>query len=195
MAIREKRGNISMPKNRVVSYTAAADSNAADDSRSEEQSEEDDDSTENLDDESSDEVDSAESGGSEDEDDDETEQGESNKTEAVLSTEGCTFDLRNLVAINSHQVSSASLYLAKDSKVAPNEASVTISPENLAVKIDEDHLLEKAREGCTQLLSSLWQLPTERSDAGPMVTLPGHFEIDIPRALVCTRVCNLFMMQ
>mmetsp|Transcript_15258 Transcript_15258/g.21259 ORF Transcript_15258/g.21259 Transcript_15258/m.21259 type:complete len:469 (+) Transcript_15258:94-1500(+) len=136
---------------------------------------------ENSSDEDGDEVDS-------DEDDDEEngEKQDGGKVKvavdpAITSGEGCTFDMKNLIAINSHQVSSASLY--KKTKSKNEEESLTIPPDSLGVSINEDLLMEKANEGCTQLLSALWQLPMEKSDTGPVVTLPGYFEIATPRSL------------
>lgn len=133
-----------------------------------------------------DESEDASSSSVEREDDEEEEspsgdQGVNMADPSLSSGEACTFDLRNLVAINSHQVSSASLYKSSKKQI---EQDITIPPENLGVIVDEELLLEKASEGCTQLLGALWKLPIERSDAGPMVTLPGYFEMKIPRALV-----------
>ena len=102
--------------------------------------------------------------------------------------EQCTFDLRNLVAVNSHQLDASSLYSSKN-KTKDGDI-VTIPQTDSRLLADEDQLLEKAQEGCAQLISALWQLPTEKSDAGPLVTLPTYVEIKIPRALVsllCTR--------
>ena len=96
--------------------------------------------------------------------------------------EQCTFDLRNLLATNAHQINTAELYLPKTKSQKKN---VTICPENLDVVVNEDYLLNKATEGCSQLIEALWQLPVERSDAGPMVALPSFDESRIPRALVC----------
>jgi hypothetical protein len=98
-----------------------------------------------------------------------------------LSSEQCTFDLRNLVAVNSHQIDATSLYSSK--KKTSNDADITIPWQVPGIQVDEDQLLAKAQDGCAQLISALWQLPTESSDAGPLVTLP-YFEIKIPRALV-----------
>jgi len=98
--------------------------------------------------------------------------------------ERCTFDLRNLLAMNTHQVDAASLYSAKR-KGKKTINSLTISPpDGLDLPINEKYLLEKATDGCTQLVATLWQLPIERSDAGPMATLPSYEESRIPRALV-----------
>jgi hypothetical protein len=121
---------------------------------------------------------------SDDDIDEEKEQKPSwDRIESQLSASGeqCTFDLRNLVAVNSHQLNASSLY---SSKKSARESDITIPLEDNRIQVDEEHLLEKARDGCAQLISAIWQLPTEQSDAGPLVTLPSYFEIKIPRALV-----------
>jgi hypothetical protein len=105
---------------------------------------------------------------------------------ASATGEQCTFDLRNLLAMNSHQVSTAALYSTKTKKASSDE-KLTIAPTGLGVSINEDYILEKATDGCAQLLGALWQMPIERSDAGPMVFLPSWDEIKIPRALVSCR--------
>ena len=68
--------------------------------------------------------------------------------------------------------------------MAAAEAVTIPTDSSLDVVVDEEYLLRKATDGCTQLISSLWQLPVERSDAGMMVQLPSYEEIKIPRALV-----------
>jgi hypothetical protein len=95
--------------------------------------------------------------------------------------EQCTFDLRNLLAVNTHQISTASLY--KKSNQAEEDITIPMDKEH-GLDVDEEYLLARASEGCAQLVHALWQLPTERSDAGPMVNLPSYDEIPIPRALV-----------
>jgi len=44
-------------------------------------------------------------------------------------------------------------------------------------------LLKKASEGCSQLLKGLWQLETEKTDAGPLAVLPSYFVNKTPREL------------
>jgi hypothetical protein len=125
-----------------------------------------------------------ENGDDVDDDDDDDEQEQSNaRMESRLSASGepCTFDLRNLVAVSSHQLNASLLY---SSKRPARESDITISLEDSRIQVDEEQLLEKARDGCAQLISAIWQLPKETSDAGPLVTLPSYFEIKIPRALV-----------
>lgn len=104
------------------------------------------------------------------------------KPVASATGEQCTFDLRNLLALNSHQVETAKLYKKKGRN--EGEDGITIPGEKLQVIINEDHLLEKATDGCTQLIHALWQLPTERSDTGPLVVLPSYSETLLPRQLV-----------
>mmetsp|Transcript_10112 Transcript_10112/g.14833 ORF Transcript_10112/g.14833 Transcript_10112/m.14833 type:complete len:437 (-) Transcript_10112:1119-2429(-) len=94
--------------------------------------------------------------------------------------ENCTFDLRNLLAMNSHQVETAKLYLTK--KEGDEEITIP-TKSSLIASVDEDHLLEKATDGCTQLINALWQLPTERSDVGPIASLPSFFVTKLPRQL------------
>lgn len=109
-------------------------------------------------------------------------QKQSRRTIGSSSGEQCTFDLRNLVAVNSHQLDATSLYSSK--RKQSKEADITIPSTLTGIQVDEDQLLEKAQDGCAQLISALWQLPTERSDAGPLVTLPSYCEVKIPRAMV-----------
>jgi nitric oxide reductase activation protein len=101
----------------------------------------------------------------------------------MKGAEECTFDLRNMLAVNSHQLASNSLYTTK--KPSESEEFLTIPlDKGHGLNVDEEFLLSKASAGCTQLVRALWQLPTESSDAGPLITLPGYGEIKIPRALV-----------
>lgn len=93
--------------------------------------------------------------------------------------EPCTFDLRNLLAFNAHPIDTALLYNAAKK---PEGERATIPSQ---VSVDERHLYKKALDGCQQLIAALWQLPTERSDAGPMVRLPANDDSRVPRALVC----------
>lgn len=97
------------------------------------------------------------------------------------SNEPCSFDIRNLLAMNTHGVNEAKLYQKK--KKQQDEDLVTIAPDNLPALVNEEYLLEKAVDGCSQLLSVLWQLPVERSDAGPLGTLPKFDELPLPRSL------------
>jgi regulator of ribosome biosynthesis len=106
--------------------------------------------------------------------------------EPTASGEPCLFDLRNLVAMNSHQVSDSKLYSTTATtlkKIAAPDTTCTIPPVHTNICVNEDFLLDKATDGATQLIRALWQLPTERSDAGPLVTLPTYDEIKLPRSL------------
>lgn len=110
---------------------------------------------------------------------------------AKTGTEQCIFDLRNMLAVNSHQIASTSLYNNKTSE-SSSEENITIpldKAHNLAV--DEKFLLSKATTGCTQLIHALFQLPQEKSDAGPMAVLPHYDEIRLPRKLVRLFFLNL----
>jgi hypothetical protein len=101
----------------------------------------------------------------------------------LSTSEPYTFDLRNMLAISTDQLAPSSLY--KKNKVSDaNVISIPLQPGGLTT--NEDFLLQQATSGCTQLIQALWQLPTEQSDAGPLVTLPSYDEIRLPRALVRT---------
>jgi hypothetical protein len=99
--------------------------------------------------------------------------------------EPCSFDLRNLLALSSYPVDSHQLYTpitsSKEIRCPKNEI---IPRDQSTFLVNEEFLLQKATIGCTQLISALWKLPIERSDAGPMVTLPLHDESKVPRSLV-----------
>jgi len=92
------------------------------------------------------------------------------KVTVPVGVEKCSFDLRNLVAINSHQMNVGALYQPASS-----------THEKFA---SEEFLLQKASEGCQQLISAIWNLPTGPSDnAGPLAILPLSTEIvHLPRA-------------
>ena len=145
--------------------------------------------------------DSDENDDSEGEDDDDASD-DGDQKEIYTGDESCTLDLRNLTAINSHQVNTATLYKShsdsggkkkgkkgkkKNDLMAASlgdKLSATIPPTDTTTIINEDQLLETAREGCQQILRGLWSLETERTDAGPMGLLPQQFEIKTPRELV-----------
>jgi regulator of ribosome biosynthesis len=86
--------------------------------------------------------------------------------------EKCSFDLKNLVAINSYPLNPNKLYIAS-----------AVSPAGKVV--NEDYLLTKASEACQQLIAATWSLPREVSaNAGPLALLPGTEEIiKTPRSL------------
>mmetsp|Transcript_2293 Transcript_2293/g.3320 ORF Transcript_2293/g.3320 Transcript_2293/m.3320 type:complete len:483 (-) Transcript_2293:54-1502(-) len=123
-----------------------------------------------------------------DEDEDEEEDGlQDEEMEQNSSTfkplhveEGCSFDLRNLVSTNSHQVDTSELYNKKSTHADGQKYTIS---NDLGVPVNEEYLLEKARDGCAKLLTALFELPVERSDAGPKGLLPAHFEIKTPRSL------------
>jgi hypothetical protein len=109
-------------------------------------------------------------------------------TNSFAGPEPCSFDMHNLLAINSHQMDTSKMYIKKAGKYN-DEEDITIPPESLELAVNEKYLLEKAASGCTQLIAALWQLPIESSDVGPMVSLPIHDGSKIPRQLV--RLCSL----
>ena len=145
-----------------------------------------------------------------DEDEESDDEGDEKDTTMVAmdtltpqQVEPYTFDLRNMLAISTDQLLIGSLYDTKNTKknkTANNnksEEEIPLDPKynrgNLSVQIDEEYLLSKATVGCTQLVRALWQLPTEQSDAGPLITLPTYDEIKLPRAMVSTikMTCHL----
>lgn len=146
------------------------------DASEDEESDQDDESTEESDDESEEEdeevmeeeEDSA--GVVEDDEDEEIPMG---------GEEKCNVDLKNLLAFNTHQVNHRTLY--KKSSVTDESTEIFVDGMKIA---NEDHLLQKASEGCTQLLAGLWKLETERTDAGPRAILPSYYETVTPRELV-----------
>jgi hypothetical protein len=97
--------------------------------------------------------------------------------------EPCTFDLRNLLAMSSYPIDSTLLYNRTKTKQISSHAEnyIVIPPSHT---INEEYLLQKSMDGCNQLITALWQLPIEGSDAGPMVVLPSFDESKIPRKLV-----------
>jgi len=111
----------------------------------------------------------------------EDEQEDDDEDVAIGGDEKCNIDLRNLIAFNTHQVNHNELF-KKESKV-DNEDTTTIIVNGMKIA-NEEHLLEKANEGCSQLLAGLWKLDTEKTDAGPLAILPSYFETKTPRALV-----------
>jgi hypothetical protein len=122
--------------------------------------------------------------------DEEAESGDDEKDAPVKNwnkqtgDEHCTFDLKNLLSVNTHPIAAKSLYSSKKKDKAGNDAlTIPLDPGH-GIDVDESFLLAKASEDCTQLIAGLWQLPTDRSDAGPLVHLPAHDEIKLPRALV-----------
>ena len=152
----------------------------------------DDDSDESHDEE----ADDKEGGENEDEDTDGNEQEELDvphdfEQPKSATGEPCTFDLRNLMAMNAHQINTKELY----STTKGRTESVTIPAMQVLanLSVDEEQLLEKATDGCAQLIATLWQLPKERSSAGPMVHLPSTDESRIPRALVCSSDVGFFV--
>ena len=94
-----------------------------------------------------------------------------------------TLDLRNLIAVNAHQIDHGELHRpSSESNNSMVDKKITIDANHAPV--NEDYLLQKASEGCAQLLTGLWNLDTQKSDAGPMAILPSFFELPTPRSLV-----------
>jgi hypothetical protein len=94
--------------------------------------------------------------------------------------EQCSFDLHNLLAVNSHQLQVSRLYSPNDGE----EENIAIPGDSMPLCVSEEFLCEKATDGCTQLIHALWQLPVEKSDGGPLIVLPNFPETKLPRQLV-----------
>ena len=126
----------------------------------------------------------------EDESDDDSDGDESmddnNAPSSVMQAEAYTFDLRNMLAINTDQLAMGTLYDVKKSKSSNGkDIEIPLDPvRGASLEVNEEYLLSKATDGCTKLIQSLWALPTEMSDAGPLATLPSYDEIRLPRAMV-----------
>jgi hypothetical protein len=123
---------------------------------------------------------------SDERDEPEREHADAAQPKNIKSSEQCAFDLRNMIAVNSHQIKASSLYSSKKKSDAERNITIPLDCDH-GLDLDENFLLDRASTSCTQLVQALWQLPTERSDAGPLVSLPGYDEIKIPRALVSIR--------
>lgn len=106
---------------------------------------------------------------------------ESSNDNIVQGEEKCSLDLRNLLAMNSHQVNHRLLYKKESSN---NEDDKTTIFTKGMMKANEEYLLQKASEGCSQILAGLWSLDKEKSEAGPMAILPTYFQLVTPRELV-----------
>jgi len=107
---------------------------------------------------------------------------DTNVSSSALQSEAYTFDLRNMLAINTDQLAIGSLYDVKGTK--EDDIEIPLDPiRGASLEVNEEYLLSKANDGCTELIRSLWALPTEVSDAGPLVTLPTYDEIRLPRAM------------
>jgi len=85
--------------------------------------------------------------------------------------------------LNAHQINTTKLYQKKrNSQSTRNDPTTIALPDQFPV-VNEDYLLEKALDGCGQLVGALWQLPKEKSDVGTMVQLPSFDASRVPRAL------------
>ena len=186
---------------------AEEDKDDDDDKEEEQNGVEQNDSDKEEDDEEEDDDDEGDESGTEEESEDDREEeaeaeAESDNDEEQIKTnnnnrenqsitegnENCTLDLRNLLAINPHQLNLRFLYKQPNKQKSKNDEdkediTTTICIDG-AVKANEDYLLQKASEGCSQLLAGLWGLETEKSDAGPMAILPTYCEVVTPRELV-----------
>jgi hypothetical protein len=114
-------------------------------------------------------------------------QSNNNPNTISSATETYTFDLRNVLAVGTDQLATSSLYnnnISSRKMNATSDATISIPLTHSGLAVNEEFLLRTATSGCTQLIRALWQLPTEQSDAGPLVTLPSYDEIRLPRALV-----------
>jgi len=115
-------------------------------------------------------------------DDIEQESDEDEDDDSIEGNEKCTIDLRNLLAFNTHQMNHKALY-KKQPKSDDGETTIFVDGIKVA---NDDFLLQKSSECCTQLLAGLWKLETEKTDVGPLAILPSYFETITPRELVST---------
>lgn len=98
--------------------------------------------------------------------------------------EHCTYDLRNLLVMNGHQVDLRSLYEQQQNDAmdgGDDECCIPLAHASSAA--NEEFLLKKVSEGCQKLISELWTLPTEKTDVGPLFMLPSNFVVALPREL------------
>lgn len=116
------------------------------------------------------------------EDNDHNSEEEDEDDITMTGDEKCNIDLRNLLGFNTHQVNHNALF-KKQNDNNQNETTIFVDGMKTA---NEDYLLEKASEGCSQVLVALWKLETEKTDAGPRANLPSYFETVTPRELVST---------
>lgn len=113
---------------------------------------------------------------------------DANASSSALQSEAYTYDLRNLLAINTDQLAIGSLYDSKGAKKSKStndkDIEIPLDPiRGASLEVNEEYLLSKATDGCTQLIRAIWELPTEQSDAGPLATLPAYDEVRLPRAM------------
>lgn len=113
----------------------------------------------------------------------------------IEGDENCTLDLRNLLSINSHQVNHRLLYQQKAKDQSKDGDDVATICTTGMMKANEDYLLQKASEGCSQLLAGLWSLEKEKSEAGPMAVLPTYCQIVTPRELVSYTIIAYFLLS
>ena len=153
------------------------DEGSSEEASEDEESDQDDESIEDSDDESEEEDEEV----MEEEEEDSAGVVEDDEDEEIPmgGEEKCNVDLKNLLAFNTHQVNHRTLY----KKFSVTNESTEIFVDGMKIA-NEDHLLQKASEGCTQLLAGLWKLETERTDAGPRAILPSYYETVTPRELV-----------
>ena len=99
--------------------------------------------------------------GSDEDDGEESEDGSSvvdDKVEALKEdlAQSCTFDMRNLMAADSHQIPGSLLYKNAEQT---SEESITITlDKSHGLVVDEEFLLAKASAACTELVDALWLL-------------------------------------
>ena len=134
----------------------------------------------------------AEEDDSDDDSDGEEDEDGADAISSAIQSEAYTFDLRNMLAINTDQLAMGKLYDAKKTKsVSGKDIEIPLDPvRGASLEVNEEYLLSKATDGCVELIRALWELPTEMSDVGPLATLPTYDEIRLPRALVRNAVAT-----
>lgn len=171
---------------------ADGDSGSGSDSGSEQESDgQGDDVNSSNDDGDSSSGDEEESADEEEGDDDEKRSQTADDANTNNNSEQCTFDLYNLLALNTHQINAAELYQPNGNKKALNPEwysnelpTIPANSTNQQLpQVNEAFLLSKAAEGTAQLLQELWKLPTEKTDVGQLARLPSA-ETKLPRSLV-----------
>eukprot|EP00592_Proboscia_alata_P015384 CAMPEP_0194395510 /NCGR_PEP_ID=MMETSP0174-20130528/124465_1 /TAXON_ID=216777 /ORGANISM="Proboscia alata, Strain PI-D3" /LENGTH=499 /DNA_ID=CAMNT_0039191457 /DNA_START=39 /DNA_END=1538 /DNA_ORIENTATION=- len=104
------------------------------------------------------------------------------------SFERCTFDLKNLLSHNNHQVDDTKLY-SSTTPMEPEQGDVQSSTHIKKILgcqvVEEDYLMQKSSDACQQLIAAIWNLPRLKANktGEPLAVLPQRSEMILPRAL------------